>query len=85
MLGLFMLLPVLALYARRIEGATPFLIGAALGIYGLTQAALQIPLGRWSDRIGRKPVIAIGLFIFTAGGAVAAISGQISAIIAGRA
>jgi len=85
MLGLFMLLPVLALYASRIEGATPFLIGAALGIYGLTQAALQIPLGRWSDHVGRKPVIAIGLLIFTAGGVVAAITGQITAIIAGRA
>ena len=85
MLGLFMLLPVLALYAARIEGATPLLIGAALGIYGLTQAALQIPMGRWSDRIGRKPVIAVGLLIFTAGGMVAALTGHIVAVLAGRA
>jgi MFS family permease len=85
MLGLFMLLPVLALYGARIEGATPLLIGAALGIYGLTQAALQIPMGRWSDRIGRKPVIAIGLVTFTIGGIVAALSGHIFAILAGRA
>ncbi len=85
MLGLFMLLPVLALYAARIEGATPLLIGAALGIYGLTQAALQIPMGRWSDRIGRKPVIAIGLLIFAGGGMVAALTGHIAAVLAGRA
>lgn len=85
MLGLFMLLPVLALYAERIDGATPLLIGAALGVYGLTQAALQIPMGRWSDRIGRKPVIAFGLLIFTAGGVVAALGGHIFAVLAGRA
>lgn len=85
MLGLFMLLPVLALYAERITGATPLLIGAAIGIYGLTQASLQIPMGRWSDRIGRKPVIAVGLLVFTAGGVVAALSGHIIAILAGRA
>lgn len=85
MLGLFMLLPVLALYADRLTGATPLLIGAALGIYGLTQASLQIPMGRWSDRIGRKPVITIGLLVFAAGGAVAALGGHIAAILAGRA
>ncbi len=85
MLGLFMLLPVLALYAEEIVGATPLLIGAALGIYGLTQAGLQIPMGRWSDRIGRKPVIAIGLLIFSAGGVVAALSGHIIALLVGRA
>jgi MFS family permease len=85
MLGLFMLLPVLALYADRLIGATPFLIGAAIGIYGLTQASLQIPMGRWSDRIGRKPVVAFGLLVFTAGGVVAALTGHMIVIIAGRA
>ncbi|TDJ63144.1 MAG: MFS transporter [Proteobacteria bacterium] len=85
MLGLFILLPVLALYANRLVDATPLLIGAAIGIYGLTQAALQIPLGRWSDRIGRKPVIAVGLLVFSAGGVLAALGGHIAVIIAGRA
>lgn len=85
MLGLFMLLPVLALYGDRLAGATPLLIGAALGIYGLSQAALQIPMGRLSDRIGRKPVITIGLLIFAAGGIVASLGGHIATILAGRA
>ena len=57
MLGLFMILPVFALYADQLEGATPALAGLAIGIYGMTQAMLQIPFGLASDRIGRKPVI----------------------------
>ena len=68
MLGLFMVLPVLALYADALEGATPLLVGFALGVYGLTQAILQIPFG-WAviDRIGRKRVIAFGLLVFAIG------------------
>ena len=85
MLGLFMALPVLALYADKLPGATPFLVGVALGFYGLAQAMLQIPFGRWSDRAGRKPVIALGLSIFTLGGLVAAFAGHIHAVILGRA
>jgi MFS family permease len=85
MLGLFMLLPVLALYSDRLIAATPLLIGIALGIYGLTQAAIQIPMGRWSDRRGRKPVIATGLLVFAGGGALAASSSHIAVVIAGRA
>ena len=84
MLGLFALLPVLALYAAGLEGATPILIGVAVGGYGLTQAALQIPLGRLSDRIGRIPVILAGLAIFAAGSLVAAASDTIHGVIAGR-
>ena len=64
MLGLFMLVPVLALYAETLPGATPFLIGVAIGVYGLTQAVFQIPLGSLSDRIGRRPVYA-GAAIFS--------------------
>ena len=67
MLGLFMVLPVLPVSALDISGATPFLIGLAIGIYGLSQAALQIPLGLLSVRIGRKQVIGIGLALFIAG------------------
>ena len=85
MLGLFMLLPVLALYAESFEGATPMLMGVALGIYGLTQAMFQIPFGMLSDRIGRKKVIAIGLLIFAAGSVVAAQATTIEGIIIGRA
>lgn len=85
MLGLFMVLPVLALYADTLEGATPLLVGVALGIYGLTQATLQIPFGMLSDRIGRKRVIAMGLVIFALGSVVAALSDTIAGVIAGRA
>lgn len=85
MLGLFMVLPVLALYVKQLEGATQSLVGAALGIYGLFQAVLQMPLGLWSDRIGRKPVIALGLVVFIAGSVVAAVTHSIHGIIIGRA
>ncbi|MEQ9463308.1 MAG: MFS transporter [Haliea sp.] len=85
MLGLFMVLPLLALYAIDFEGATPALIGVALGAYGLTQACLQIPFGWLSDRIGRKPVIIAGLLIFALGSIVAALADSIYGIIAGRA
>ncbi len=85
MLGLFMILPVFALYAEHLPGATPFLMGLALGIYGLTQAVLQIPFGMWSDRIGRKPVIFIGLLIFAAGSLIAGSAESIEGIILGRA
>ena len=85
MLGLFMIMPVFALYTEELAGATPFLMGLALGIYGLTQAVLQIPFGMWSDRIGRKPVILIGLLIFAAGSLIAGSAESIEGIILGRA
>ncbi len=85
MLGLFMILPVFSLYAHELEGATPALIGLAIGIYGMTQAILQIPFGLLSDRIGRKPVIVFGLLVFAAGSAVAASAGDMRWVIFGRA
>ena len=85
MLGLFMILPVFALYAEHLSGVTPLLIGMAIGVYGLTQALFQIPFGMLSDRFGRKPVIALGLLIFAAGSAVAALSTSIEGVILGRA
>ena len=85
MLGMFMILPVFALYADKLEGATPAMIGLAIGAYGLTQAILQIPFGLLSDRIGRKPVIAAGLLLFVLGSVVAALSTNIYGIILGRA
>ncbi len=84
MFGLFALLPVLSLYAAELAGATPLLIGLAVGAYGLTQAGLQIPFGALSDRIGRVPVIITGLVIFAAGSIVAAVGDSIWTIIVGR-
>jgi predicted MFS family arabinose efflux permease len=85
MLGLFMILPVFSVYARDLPDSTPFLIGLAISAYGLTQAVLQIPFGRWSDRYGRKPLITIGLLLFAAGSVLAAVSDSIYGIVAGRA
>ncbi len=85
MLGLFLILPVFALYAEHLEGVTPMLVGLAIGAYGLTQAMLQIPFGMLSDRIGRKPVILGGLLIFAIGSVVAAMADTIWGVILGRA
>ena len=84
MLGLFMILPVFALYAADLEGVTPALAGLAIGAYGMTQALLQIPAGLLSDRIGRKPVIIGGLVIFALGSLVAASADTILMVILGR-
>ena len=85
LLGLFMIYPVFAAYARTLSGANPYLIGEALGIYGLSQGLLQIPFGLLSDRIGRKIMIVLGLLLFGLGSAVAALSSSIGGVIAGRA
>ena len=85
MLGLFIILPVIAIAVRDIPEATPTLVGLAIGMYGLTQAMCQIPFGFWSDRYGRKKVITVGLLIFAVGSVVAAMSDNIYLIIMGRA
>ena len=84
MLGMFMVLPVLATYGQDLLGQTPFLLGVAIGAYGLTQAFLQIPFGMLSDRFGRLPIIYIGLLIFAAGSVVAGMSDSVWGVIAGR-
>ena len=84
MLGLFMIYPVFAPWARHLPDATALTIGLALGVYGLTQALLQIPFGFLSDRIGRKRVIAAGLVLFVIGSVVAALSPSIYGIVLGR-
>lgn len=84
MLGLFLVLPVFALYAEHLNGATPALVGLALGAYGLTQAVLQVPFGMASDRMGRKPVITFGLALFAGGSLVCAHAHSIHLMVAGR-
>ena len=85
LIGMFVILPVFALYARELPGgASHTLIGIALGAYGLLQAILQIPFGWASDRWGRKPVIYMGLAIFAVGSFLAAWAPSIGWVIAGR-
>lgn len=85
MVGMFMILPVFALYARGLEGnTTPMMIGLAIGAYGLAQALLQVPLGLMSDRIGRKPVIYLGMSVFALGSLVAGLADSIEMVMLGR-
>lgn len=84
MLGLFMVLPVMSIAGAEFDGATPALIGLAIGAYGLSQALLQIPAGALSDYFGRKPIIVIGLIIFALGSFIAANADSIYGIIFGR-
>ncbi len=85
MLGMFMVLPVITTYGMALQGASETLIGLAIGIYGLMQAVFQIPFGLWSDKIGRKPLIVIGLILFALGSVLAAVSHSIWGVILGRA
>jgi len=84
MLGLFMVLPLFAVYAQELAGASAASIGLALGAYGLTQALLQVPLGWLSDRIGRKPVIVAGLCLLICGSLVAAVAESLVGLAFGR-
>lgn len=85
MLGLFMILPVFAIYGPELAGFSPIWLGLAIGAYGLTQALLQIPMGILSDKFGRKPIILFGLVIFAIGSVVAAMSETIYGVVLGRA
>ena len=84
LLGLFMIYPVFANYARPLQGATPVTIGLGLGAYGLTQGLLQIPFGLLSDHIGCKIVVSGGLVLFAVGSVVAACSTTIDGVLPGR-
>lgn len=83
-IGLFMIMPVFAIYAHGLPGIQPWQIGMAIGIYGLTQSILQIPLGMASDRWGRKPIIVGGMLLFALGSFIAGYSNNIDWIIVGR-
>lgn len=84
MLGLFMVMPVLAIGATQFDDYSPLLLGIAIGGYGLTQAALQIPMGLLSDKIGRKPIILGGLAMFAVGSVIAAQADSMLLIVIGR-
>lgn len=80
-----MIIPVFSVAGQSYQGATPALIGLAVGVYGLTQAILQIPFSLLADRFSRKPLVVLGLLLFALGGAVAAMSESIYGVIIGRA
>jgi len=83
-LGLFLVLPVLSIYAMGMEGATPLLVGVIVGGYALTQALFQVPFGTISDKIGRKPTLFVGLLIFMIGSIISAMSTDIYMLMLGR-
>ncbi len=86
MLGMFLILPIFAIYATHYQGGdNSILVGAALGAYGLTQALFQLPFGMASDKFGRKNVIYIGLAMLIIGSIVAALAADITTVIIGRA
>lgn len=86
MLGIFLILPVFAIYAEHLPGGENHaLVGLALGAYGLTQALLQLPFGMASDHLGRKRVIYFGLALFALGSFIAAVAEDITLVILGRA
>ncbi len=85
MIGLFMIVPVFSVYGSNYTHATPFLIGLAVGIYGLGQAIFQIPMSLAADKFPRKPIIFLGLVLFAIGGMIAANATDIYEVIIGRA
>ena len=85
MIGLFMIVPVFSVYGDNYAHATPFLIGLAVGIYGLGQAIFQIPMSLAADKFPRKPIIFLGLVLFALGGIIAANATDIYEVIIGRA
>ncbi|MGO3082586.1 MAG: MFS transporter [Psychrobacter celer] len=85
MIGLFMIVPVFSVYGDNYAHATPFLIGLAVGVYGLGQAIFQIPMSLAADKFPRKPIIFLGLILFALGGMIAANATDIYEVIIGRA
>ena len=83
-LGLFLVLPVISVFALELEGSTPLLVGIVVGGYALTQAIFQVPFGTMSDKIGRKPTLLVGLLIFLVGSIICAFSTDIYTLMVGR-
>lgn len=84
MLGLFMVMPVLAVLSVDFPDYSPLWVGVAIGAYGLSQAVLQIPMGMWSDKLGRKPIILAGLLLFALGSLLAAFADSMLMLAVGR-
>ncbi|KTD15110.1 transporter, major facilitator family [Legionella gratiana] len=85
MLGLFLLIPVFSIYAEDLQGSTPALVGFAFGIYGLAQGLMQMPFGMLSDKLGRKPMITVGLLLFACGSLIGALTHSIYGMVVARA
>ena len=83
-LGLFIVLPVLSLYAINLEGANEFLVGLIVGVYAISQMIFQVPFGALSDKIGRKKALTIGLLVFVVGSIVCALASDIYTMLFGR-
>ncbi len=82
--GIFIILPVISLYALDLRGANEFLVGLLVGVYAVTQMIFQVPFGALSDRIGRKKTVALGLAVFIAGSLICAAASDIYAMLLGR-
>ena len=82
--GLFLVLPLISLYALEMEGSTPLLVGVVIGGYALTQAIFQVPFGSLSDKFGRKKLIIFGLILFLIGSIVSFLATDIYTLILGR-
>ena len=82
--GLFIVLPVLSLYALNLSGANEFLVGLIVGVYAISQMIFQVPFGALSDKIGRKKALTIGLLIFVVGSIVCALASEIYTMLFGR-
>jgi len=82
--GLFIVLPVISVYALELEGATPTLVGLVVGGYALTQVIFQTPFGIISDKIGRKSTIIVGLVLFAIGSFICATATDIDSLMLGR-
>jgi len=82
--GLFLVLPVISIYAMNMPGATNTLVGVVIGGYAITQMIFQVPFGIMSDKMGRKGTIIVGLLLFGIGSIVAAIADDLLMLLLGR-
>lgn len=85
MIGFYLVLPVLSIYAQGLRDSTPLLVGMSVGIYGFSQLVFQVPFGAWSDRWGRRPVLTVGLLVFAVGSVVCALAETTLLLVVGRA
>ncbi|HPI14216.1 MAG TPA: MFS transporter [Spirochaetota bacterium] len=84
MLGISMIIPVFSIFATELPGSTGALAGLAVGIFGIIQILLQVPIGKLSDRWGRKQVTLAGLIVYFIGSVLSGLSQNIHHLIAAR-